>query len=57
MGHARCEELMGFNMGPASVWRGGGGTMLLGAVHRFCEAKLRTSETWEPTPLRLEAND
>jgi hypothetical protein len=37
MGHARCEKLMGFNMGLASVRRRSGEGMMLVAAHAFCE--------------------
>jgi hypothetical protein len=33
MGHARCEELMGFNMGLAIAWRRSRETKMVDTVH------------------------
>jgi len=50
MGHARCEELMGFNMGLASVCEGGGGKKEdAGGADTFCGEADGNVPSWETT--------
>jgi hypothetical protein len=64
MGHARCEKLMGFNMGLASVRRSGE-AMMLDAAHAFSEeaaescfqAKWKYTEFEKPSHRLLRQTD